>query len=62
MILIAIYGTVRTMSKHYFDNIVNWVKTAVWDAPRRVYLDVQLEYMRIERYISMEEEMKLEEK
>jgi hypothetical protein len=31
------------------------VKMALWDAPTRVILDVQLEQMRLERNLSREE-------
>jgi len=45
----AIYRTVMTMSSFYVENFCLWVKTAVWDAPRRIYLDIDLEKQKIER-------------
>jgi hypothetical protein len=45
----AIYRTVMTMSSFYVENFYLWVKTAVWDAPRRIYLDIDLEKQKIER-------------
>ena len=37
------------MSSFYIENFYNWVKMAVWDAPRRIYLDIDLEKQKIER-------------
>jgi len=45
----AIYRTMMTMSSFYVENFCLWVKTAVWDAPRRIYLDIDLEKQKIER-------------
>ena len=45
----AVYITLMTMGIHYLENIFTWIKAAVWDAPHRLYLDVQLEKMKIER-------------
>ena len=45
----AIYRTIMTMSSFYVENFCLWVKTAVWDAPRRIYLDIDLEKQKIER-------------
>jgi len=39
----AVYRTVLTMTPFYIENFCLWVKTAVWDAPRRIYLDIDLE-------------------
>jgi hypothetical protein len=44
----AIYRTVMTMTPFYIENFCVWVKSAVWDAPRRIYLDIDLEKHRIE--------------
>jgi len=44
----AIYRTVMTMTSFYIENLCVWVKSAVWDAPRRIYLDIDLEKHRIE--------------
>ena len=38
-----------TMSSFYVENFCLWVKTAVWDAPRRIYVDIDLEKQKIER-------------
>jgi hypothetical protein len=51
----AIYRTVRFNGSQYILNVYNWVKTAVWDAPYRVYLDVELEKVSIERELSLSE-------
>jgi len=45
----AIYVTLITMSVHYVENVCLWVKSAVWDAPYRFILDVQLEKYKLER-------------
>ena len=45
----AIYRTIMTMSSFYVENFCLWVKTAVWDAPKRIYLDIDLEKQKIER-------------
>ena len=44
----AIYRTIISMTPFYIENFCLWVKAAVWDAPRRIYLDVDLEKCRIE--------------
>jgi hypothetical protein len=51
---VAIYNTFTSMGPYYAENIYNWFKTALWDAPIRVYLDVQLEQIKIERDLSKE--------
>ena len=48
MYIKAIYRTVFTMTPFYLENLCLWVKSAVWDAPRRIYLDVDLEKHKIE--------------
>ena len=45
----AIYRTIMSMSSFYVENFCLWVKTAVWDAPRRIYLDIDLEKQKLER-------------
>ena len=50
----AIYRTIITMSSFYVENFCVWVKTAVWDAPRRIYLDIDLEYQNLSRIESKE--------
>jgi hypothetical protein len=52
MYLKAIYLTLVTMSPFYIENIYKWVKSALWDAPLRIMLDVELEAMRLERNLS----------
>jgi hypothetical protein len=49
----AIYRTIMTMTPFYIENFCLWVKTAVWDAPHRVYLDIDLEKQKIEREQSL---------
>lgn len=56
MLLVAIYNTLISMGSYYARSTYKWVKMAVWDAPIRVYLDVQLEQMRLERNLSNFEE------
>jgi len=45
----AIYRTITSMSSYYVENFCLWVKTVVWDAPRRIYLDIDLEKQKLER-------------
>jgi hypothetical protein len=52
MLLIAIYNTMTSMGPYYMNSTYKWFKAALWDAPLRVYLDVQLEHMRLERNLS----------
>jgi hypothetical protein len=61
MLLVAIYNTVISMGSYYARSTYKWVKMAVWDAPIRVYLDVQLEQMRLERNLSTLEEGEIHE-
>ena len=56
MYLQAIFQTMRDMGPQYLINIYKWVKCAVWDAPFRVYLDVELEKNMIERNLSRDED------
>ena len=37
------------MSSFYIENFFNWVKMAVYDAPMRLYLDIDLELEKIKR-------------
>ena len=48
MYIKAIYRNTVSMGIIYIENFCLWVKTAVWDAPRRIYLDIDLERHRIE--------------
>ena len=52
MYLKAIYITLVTMTPFYTENIYKWVKAALWDAPLRIMLDVELEVMKLERDLS----------
>ncbi len=52
MYLKAIYITLVTMTPLYIQNTYKWVKSALWDAPVRIMLDVELEAMRLERDLS----------
>ena len=56
MYLQAVFQTMRDMGPQYLINIYKWVKCAVWDAPFRVYLDVELEKNMIERNLSRDED------
>jgi hypothetical protein len=46
----------RDMGPQYLINIYKWVKCAIWDAPFRVYLDVELEKNMIERNLSRDDD------
>lgn len=48
----ALTQTLTSMGPQYITNIYTWVKCAVWDAPFRVYLDIELEKISIERHLS----------
>ena len=56
MYLQAFYQTMKSMGPQYVVNIYNWVKSAVYDAPLRLYLDIELEKILIERHLSLDEE------
>ena len=45
----AIYRTTITMTPFYIENFCLWVKTAVCDAPMRIYLDIDLEKQKLDR-------------
>lgn len=45
----AVYQTFATMGPQYLLNTYNWLKSALWDAPQRFMLDVELEKLSIER-------------
>ena len=49
----AIYNTLVTMGPYYFINTYTWFKSALWDAPYRIMLDVELEKISIERLSEM---------
>jgi hypothetical protein len=51
----AIFNTLTSMGPHYATSIYKWFKMALWDAPIRLYLDIDLEYMRLDRNLSQME-------
>jgi hypothetical protein len=55
MLLTAFFNTLYGMGPYYVESTYKWLKMALWDAPTRVFLDVQLEQMRLERNLSGEE-------
>jgi hypothetical protein len=55
MLLTAFYNIMFSMGPYYLESTYKWVKMALWDAPTRIILDVQLEQMRLERNLSREE-------
>jgi hypothetical protein len=52
MLLTAIFNVAVGMGPYYLNSTYMWMKMALWDAPTRVILDVQLEQMRLERNLS----------
>jgi len=50
----AIYQSMTTMGPTYLINIYKWFKMALWDAPYRIWLDIELEKLAIERNLSAE--------
>ena len=61
MLFTAIYNTLNTMGPYYLTSTYKWFKAALWDAPVRVYLDIQLEHLRLERNLSKIEEGEIHE-
>lgn len=55
MLLTSIFNVAIGMGPYYLNSTYMWMKMALWDAPTRVILDVQLEQMRLERNLSEEE-------
>lgn len=51
----AVCNTIVSMGPQYAKNVYDWVKSAVYDAPYRFYLDVQLEHMELTRKNSLSE-------
>jgi|TARA_B100000530_G_scaffold219351_1_gene140920 hypothetical protein len=45
----AIPQAIISMGPTYIQNIYVWLKMALWDAPYRVWLDIELEKLSIER-------------
>lgn len=56
MLLLAIFNTVYEMGPQYIVNFADWIKTAVWNAPFRVFLDVELELLRLNRRLDPDSE------
>jgi hypothetical protein len=44
-----------SMGPYYLQSTYKWFKMALWDAPTRILLDVQLEQLRLERNLSRTE-------
>jgi hypothetical protein len=38
-----------SMGPEYTTNVLKWVKSAVWDAPYRVWLDIELQKIAYDR-------------
>lgn len=55
----AAMQTLTSMGPQYIINICNWLKSALCDAPFRVYLDIELEKHSIERNLSREKNEKI---
>ena len=45
----AICRTMISMSPEYTNNVLKWIKSAVWDAPYRVWLDIELQKIAYDR-------------
>ncbi len=60
MLFTAICNTMIGMGPYYLESTYKWFKMALWDAPTRILLDIQLEQMRLERNLS--EDLDPEEK
>jgi len=54
MYFTAVVNTINTMGPYYAKSVYNWIKAAVWDAPLRVYLDVELEVINLSRIQSQQ--------
>jgi hypothetical protein len=50
----AIPQAIISMGPTYIHNTYQWLKMALWDAPYRIWLDVELEKISIERNLSVE--------
>ena len=50
--IFSILATVYTYAPMYTLNTCKWVKMAVVDAPLRFSLDIDLEYMKLQRHLS----------
>lgn len=56
MLLLAIFNTAREMGPQYIVNFADWIKTALWNAPFRVFLDIELELLRLNRRLDPDSE------
>lgn len=45
----AICQTMFSMGPDYVANVFKWVKSAIWDAPHRVWLDIELQKIALDR-------------
>lgn len=45
----AICRTMISMGPEYTTNVLKWIKSAVWDAPYRVWLDIELQKIAYDR-------------
>ena len=45
----AVYRTMISMGPEYTTNVLKWVKSAVCDAPYRVWLDIELQKIAYDR-------------
>ena len=45
----AICRTMISMGPEYTVNVLKWVKSAAWDAPYRVWLDIELQKIAYDR-------------
>ena len=49
LFLQAVWGTLRDMSPYYIKKTFMLVESILWDAPQRICLDIELEYIRLKR-------------
>ena len=45
----AIYQTMFSMGPYYVTSVLKWIKSAIWDAPHRVWLDIELQKIALDR-------------
>jgi hypothetical protein len=57
----AIINTFRSQGPQYITNIYRWFKSALYDAPCRLWLDIELEKIVIDRNLSQLEDLENEE-
>ncbi len=61
MLFETFYNTMTSMGPGYLGSTYRWFKMALWDAPLRIYLDLQLEHMKLQRNLSTEEKSEIHE-